>query len=269
MIATVLTEHMMFVMESAHAQPDAQAPMATGRRSRRPERLASVVVEELAQDIISGALPAGTVLPAEPALCEQFHFSRTVIREGLKLLQERGLVSVEQGRGTSVQPRESWDLLDPVVLRIALACDDEMVLLDDLIAVRRLLEGEMARVAATQLTDDELTALAENVEQMANSVGDYELFRSFDLAFHAVVMKASGSEIGRTIVQTIHLHARQAPHITAPGARASLERTVADHRAIHEALAARDGELAAARTAAHIDLAWAERRSNGFSSAPS
>ena len=224
-------------------------------------------MEELAQDIISGGLPAGTVLPPEPALCEQFDFSRTVIREGLKLLQERGLVSVEQGRGTSVQPRESWDLLDPVVLRIALAFDDDMLLLDDLIAVRRLLECEMARVAATQLTEDELAALAENVEQMATSVGDYEEFRSFDLAFHATVMKASGSEIGRTIVRTIHLHARQAPHITAPGARASLERTVADHRAIHEALAARDGELAAARTAAHIDLAWAERRSNPFSSA--
>ena len=51
-------------------------------------------------------------------------------------------------------------LLDPVVLRIALAYDDEMVLLDDLIAVRRLLECEMARAAATQLTEDELAELA-------------------------------------------------------------------------------------------------------------
>ena len=173
-------------------------------------------MEELAQDIISGTLPAGTVLPPEPALCEQFRFSRTVIREGLKLLEERGLVRVEQGRGTSVQPRDSWDLLDPVVLRIALAYDHEMVLLDDLIAVRRLLECEMARAAATQLTEDELAALAENVEQMASSIGDYEQFRSFDLAFHAAVMKGSGSEIGRTIVRTIHTARRAgpAPHRT-------------------------------------------------------
>ena len=67
---------------------------------------------------------------------------------------------------------------------------------------------------------------------------DYERFRSFDLAFHAAVMKASGSEIGRTIVRTIHMHAGRPSHLTAPGARASLERTVADHRAIYEALAA-------------------------------
>ena len=253
----------------SHSARSTGASALDAPQSRRPGRLATVVVEELAHGIISGTFPEGGVLPPEPALCEQFQFSRTVIREGLKLLQERGLVRVEQGRGTSVQPRESWDLLDPVVLRIALACDHEMVLLDDLIAVRRLLECEMARAAATHLTQDELAALAENVEQMASSVGDYEQFRSFDLAFHAAVMKASGSEIGRSIVRTMHLHAGQAPHLTARGARASLERTIADHRAIHEALAARDGELAAARTAAHIEQAWSERRSNRFSSAQS
>jgi len=252
-------------MEGTHTRSGAQVHLVLdGRRSRRPGRLGSLVVEELAHRIISGTLPEGAVLPPEPSLCEQFGFSRTVIREGLKLLEERGLVRVEQGRGTTVQPRDSWYLLDPVVLRIALACDHDMVLLDDLIAVRRLLECEMARAAATHLGEDELAALAENVEQMASSMGDYERFRSFDLDFHAMVMKASGSEIGRTVVRTIHMHARQAPHLTAPGARAALERTVADHRAIHEALAAHDGELAAARTAAHIDSAWAERRDSGL-----
>jgi DNA-binding FadR family transcriptional regulator len=137
-----------------------------------------------------------------------------------------------------------------------------MVLLDDLIAVRRLLEREMARAAATRLSEDELAALAENAERMTSSIGDYEQFRSLDLAFHAGVMKASGSEIGRTIVRTIHMNAGHALRLSAPGARASLERTVAEHRAIHQALAARDGELAATRTAAHIDSAWAERRNN-------
>jgi DNA-binding FadR family transcriptional regulator len=235
-----------------------------GRRSRRPGRLASVVVEELADRVISGALAAGDVLPTETALCDEFGFSRTSIREGLKLLEERGLVRVEQGRGTTVQPRDSWSLLDPLVIRIALAHDHEMALLDDLIAVRRLLEREMARAAATRLDDDELAALEEMVEEMARSIADYERFRALDLAFHAAVMKASGSEIGRTIVRTIHTHAGHAPRLTAPGGRPSLERTVVEHRAICEALAARDAELAATRMAAHIDFAWAARRGNAF-----
>ena len=91
---------------------------------------------------------AGEVLPTEPALCEEFGFSRTVVREGLKLLEGRGLVRVEQGRGTTVQPRSSWDLLDPDVLRMALAYDDDMALLDNLMTVRRVLEREMAATAA-------------------------------------------------------------------------------------------------------------------------
>jgi len=233
---------------------------ADGRRSRRPARFASVVVEELAQRIVSGALPAGALVPNEPALVEQFGFSRTVIREALKLLEERGLVRVEQGRGTTVQPRDSWNLLDPLVLRIALAHEHDVALLDDLIGVRRLLEREMARIAARRLTDDELAALSAIVDQMANVIDDYEEFRRFDLAFHAVVMSASGSEIGRSIVRTIHRYAGDAPPLNSPGTRASLERTVTEHREILEALNARNGELAAARTAAHIESAWAERR---------
>src|SRR5205823_2276207 len=130
----------------------------TDRRPRgngkfRPARFASVIVQELAQQIIGGALAEGDVLPTEPALCEEFGFSRTVVREGLKLLEERGLVRVEQGRGTTVQPRSSWNLLDPVVLRIALAHDHDMSLLDDLMAVRVVLERELARAAAGRQTE--------------------------------------------------------------------------------------------------------------------
>jgi GntR family transcriptional regulator, galactonate operon transcriptional repressor len=252
-------------MEDGHHSVGALVrPALDTKRSQRPKRLASVLVEELAHQILGGTLREGDVLPTEPVLCEEFGFSRTVIREGLKLLEERGLVRVEQGRGTRVQPRDTWNLIDPAVLRIALAYDDEM-LLDDLIATRLLLEREMARAAATRLSEDELAVLAENVEQMTDSIGDYEQFRSFDVAFHAVVMRASGSEIGRTIVRTIHMHAGHALRLSAPGARASLERTVTEHRAIYDALVARDGDLAAARTAAHIESAWTERRHHRFS----
>jgi DNA-binding FadR family transcriptional regulator len=229
-------------------------------RARRPARLASVVVEELAHQIIGGALPTGTVLPTEPALCEQFRFSRTVIREGLKLLEERGLVRVEQGRGTTVRSRDSWNLLDPTVIRIALEYDHDMSLLDNLIAVRRVLEQEMARAAAKRLSADDLVALAQNIEQMEASYDDYERFRSFDLSFHAIVMAASGNPVGLAVVRTIHTHAGVTAPLSMATPRSSLERTATEHRAIYEALAARDGDLAAQRVGAHIDFAWADRK---------
>src|SRR6185437_6136358 len=143
------SDHRMIGMEQTDRRP-------RGNGKFRPARFASVIVEELAQQIISGALAEGDVLPTEPALCEEFGFSRTVVREGLKLLEERGLVRVEQGRGTTVQPRDAWNLLDPVVLRIALEYDTDLSLLDDLIVVRRELEREMARAAAKRLSDEDL-----------------------------------------------------------------------------------------------------------------
>lgn len=231
-----------------------------GQPTWRPGRLASVVVEELAHQVIGGALPEGHILPTEPALCEHFGFSRTVIREGVKLLEERGLVRVEQGRGTTVQPRDMWNFLDPVVIRIALEYDHDMSLLDSLVTVRRVLEEEMARAGASRLTVADLAALAENVEQMEASYDDFERYRAFDLAFHMIVMKASRNEVGLTIVRTIHRHGGVAPPLSSASSRDLLERTVQDHRAIHKALAAGDGERAGELISTHIASAWAARK---------
>jgi GntR family transcriptional regulator, galactonate operon transcriptional repressor len=251
---------MIFGMERGHVPANGQASLNLGKHRASRRRLASVVVEELARRIISGSLPAGSPLPTEDALCREFGFSRTVMREGLKLLEERGLVRVEQGRGTTVQSRERWNMLERDVLRIALEFDENMVLLNDLIAVRRVLEGQMASAAAERLTDEELAALAANVEEMAASTDDYARFRALDLGFHRLLMRASASEIGSTIVAAIHDFASESEMLNSPGAAELLEHTVAEHRAILEALAARDGELAARRVLAHIESAWAERR---------
>jgi DNA-binding FadR family transcriptional regulator len=232
-----------------------------GTRSERPGRLASLVVDELVHAIVGGTWSAGDVLPTEPVLCEEFGFSRTVIREALMLLEERGLVRVEQGRGTTVQPRDGWNLLDPVVLRIALEYDQDMSLLDDLMTVRRVLEREMAAAAASRLTEDDLASLRASIEGMAGSAaGDYTAFQVHDRAFHSVVMKASGNAVGTTIVRAIHRHGGIRPPLSAAATRAELAATIADHRGIYEALAARDGRLAAERISEHIDSAWAARK---------
>ena len=140
-----------------------------------------------------------------------------------------------------VQSRNSWNLLDPVILGIALQYDDDMSLLDDLVNVRRVLEQEMTRAATPRLTDDELASLAANIEQMEASCDDYERFRAFDLGFHSIIMEASENRVGLTIVRAIHRYGGVRPQIsTAAATRASLERTTSEHRAIYEALRARD-----------------------------
>jgi DNA-binding FadR family transcriptional regulator len=230
-----------------------------GKRELRPARLASVVVSRLAHRIVGGELPPGSILPTEGALGEEFGVSRTVVREALKVLEERGLVRVEQGRGTTVQSRDSWALLEAEVLEIALDYDKDLVLLDDLVRVRRLLEEDMARVAATRLSDEDLAWLADNLEQMERAKADWPTFQQLDLSFHRVVMRASGSEVGRAIVSTIHAYGLRRPMFSYPATAATLELTIAQHRGILEALVARDSMLAASRIAAHIESAWADR----------
>jgi DNA-binding FadR family transcriptional regulator len=253
---------MMHRVQSTDRRSAVEPP--AGRRGNprwRPVRLASLILDELGHRIISGAFAAGDVLPTEPALCEEFGLSRTVVREGLKLLEGRGLVRVEQGRGTTVQPRSSWDLLDPDVLRIALEYDEDMRLLDDLIMVRRVLEREMAASAAGKLTDSDIAELTDLIAEMEGAYGNYDRFRTIDNAFHAVIMRASGNEIGRTIVRVIHRYGGATPPLAAtPASKAALKRTAAEHRAILDALAAGDGELAGERISAHIESRWAERK---------
>ena len=250
----------MFGMDGVQAVGAQRVVARDGNAARRPGRLASVVVEELVHAIVSGKFKEGEVLPTEPSLCDEFGFSRTVIREALKLLEERGLVRVEQGRGTKVQPRDSWNLLDPVVLRIALDYDQQMSLLDNLMAVRRVVEQEMGRAAAGRVTDAELAALLENIGRMESAVDDYPTYRGYDLEFHAIIMKASGNEVGLTIVRTIHTHGGAMQPLSSEATPAELRRTLAEHTEIYDALAAHNGDLAGERIGAHIDSAWNARK---------
>ena len=253
---------MMISVETTETDRSLEAvALRRAHLKQRPARFASVIFETLGDQIIGGVLSAGDVLPTEPALCDEFGFSRTVVREGIKLLEGRGLVRVEQGRGTTVQPRSSWDLLDPDVLRMGLAYDQDMSLLDDLMTVRRVLEREMAAAAAGHLSEAELTELADLVESMQLVYDDYDRFRALDNAFHEIVMRASGNEIGLTIVRVIHRHGGVTPPLAAtPASKAALKRTAAEHRAILDALAAGDGALAGDLVSAHIEARWAERK---------
>src|SRR5690348_17490378 len=82
----------MTTSRQANAGTAPPAPWA-----RRPTNLAKAITAELVDRIVRGVHPAGTPLPPEPALCETFAVSRTVVRGAVKILQEKGLGWVGRG----------------------------------------------------------------------------------------------------------------------------------------------------------------------------
>ena len=113
-------------------------------------RLGVAVVHDLVSAIVTGEVAPGDSLPPEDALSAHFGVSRTVIRESVKRIEEKGLVTVVQGRGTQAQPSTSWNILDPVVLSALLENDSSLGVLDELATVRSALEGSMSAEVATR-----------------------------------------------------------------------------------------------------------------------
>jgi DNA-binding FadR family transcriptional regulator len=227
---------------------------------RRPASLSKAVTTELVGRIVRGVHPPGTVLPPEPALCVTFSVSRTVIREAVKVLQEKGLVQVRQGAGTMVTPPTTWNMLDEVVLTATVAEDDSLAVLDDLVVTRRLLESDMAHVAATAADQEVVDRLRALVDRMDQLVDDPVAYREQDRAFHDAVMRASGNRIARGVVRALESQVINTASYLGRSEPALCVASNRGHRAVCERIAARDPAGAASAMFTHITDAWLVRR---------
>lgn len=228
--------------------------------ARRPTNLAKAVTAELVQRVVRGDYPAGSALPAEHALCEAFSVSRTVVREAVKVLQEKGLVRIRQGSGTQVLPSTSWNMIDELVLAAAIDEDDTLGVLDDLVVTRRLLESDMADVAARVADSAAVDRMRELVDRMDQLVDDPESYHEHDRAFHDTVMRASGNRIARAVVRSLESQVINTASYMGRTDRSLCTASNRGHRRIFERIAARDSEGAAAAMFAHITDAWLVRR---------
>ena len=237
---------------------DSPSWTAPGRAVRAS--LGSVVVETLVDQIVGGHLVVGTVLPSEADLGAQLGVSRPVVRESVKALESKGLLQSRQGVGTVVRERSDWDLIDGVVLRALVRHDESMTILDDLVIVRAALETALAEQAGARVADDGSAAISAAYDRMAASLDEPEVFARADVEFHDSVMALSGNRLGRAVVTSIHEQARTTGRYHGVPTRASLELTLREHRAVLDAIDARDGIGAAAAMRAHILGSWDRRR---------
>ncbi|MFC7245605.1 FadR/GntR family transcriptional regulator [Catellatospora aurea] len=233
---------------------DAGPPRARGTK------LGINVVQQIVNDIVRGVLTPGSTLPPEADLCDQFGVSRTVIRESVKVVQEKGLVRIEHGRGTQVTDPRQWNLLDDVVLTAIIAHDANLSFLDELVATRTALEADMAAAAATAHTAEDRLRISASLELMRSKKDNVPEFAAADAHFHDMVMAASRNRLGRAIVNSIHDKARGSMRYHGEYNEAVVRQTLDEHQAIHDAILAKDPAAAAAAMRAHITGSWSRRR---------
>ena len=225
-----------------------------------PARLGVAVVADLVAAIVTGELAPGAVLPPEGVLSQNFGVSRTVIRESVKRVEEKGLVTVAQGRGTSVNPPTAWNVLDPVVLSALVDHDDTLGVLDELSVIRGSLEASMAAAAAQRQTADRTRELEEAFKQTELNIDDFTRYNEADAHFHYVVMEQSGNRLAANITRILFARARESARFTGTPGPEAMRLTLEEHRSVLEAITRGDSEAAAKAMSEHITLAWLRRR---------
>lgn len=203
----------------------------------RPRGLHGQTVETLAARILSDEWGEGTVLDL-PALREELDISLTALREALKVLAAKGMIDARQKRGTFVQPRDQWNVLDADVMRWQTAASDNPGLLDELTEVRAVVEPAAARIAAERAGDEDLAALRTALEEMTTAGDDPEASVRADLTFHRALMAATHNNFLLQVERVIAIGLAERDklvHGSGPS-----DNPVPSHRKVLDAITARD-----------------------------
>lgn len=160
------------------------------------------VAHQIEKRILSGELRSGDRLPTERDLAEQFHASRTAVREAMKILAQKGLVDMRPGRGTIVidGAPEAMQHSIGLVMKLKLG---EVGGSDNLVEVREILETEIAALAAARATEKEIAALHEAVRVMDECLNDADAFIAADNQFHQALAKATQNTLILILVDSI------------------------------------------------------------------
>ncbi|WP_329466057.1 FadR/GntR family transcriptional regulator [Streptomyces sp. NBC_01431] len=154
------------------------------------------VLDSLGLAITAGEYPSGSVLRTDE-LAQRYDVSRTVVREVVRVLESMYLVESRRRVGVTVQPPEQWNVYDPQVIRWRLAGADRPRQLRSLTVLRSAVEPVAAGLAALKATPAQCADLTEQALGMvATSRGrQLEAYLVHDVAFHRIVLNASGNEM--------------------------------------------------------------------------
>jgi GntR family transcriptional repressor for pyruvate dehydrogenase complex len=223
-------------------------------RIRIPEikPLYEQVVELIEEKILSGELRVGDRLPTENELTTIYKVSRTVIREAMKTLKERGWVETLPAKGTFV--------VDHVAKGVGLSFDRAIRNAPDggynyLIKVREILEPEIAALAATEADKKQIAALRDIIKKMnyiLNTGYNIEEFLRTDFSFHMLLAESTGNPLIMLVLDPIVQLMRKQQEYYLLNVEESGHKSLKFHELIINAVETRDATAARRYMYEHI-----------------
>ena len=194
--------------------------------------LAEQVFERLEGEILTGKYQRGEVL-TELRLVSDLGVSRTPVREALRRLEQEHIIEITP-RGIVILGVTEQDL-------------------EDIFAVRLQIEGMASYHAAVRITDEELAELRETLELQEFYVfkRDPDRIKKMDSRFHQLIYRFCGSTVLFDTLMPLHKKVQKYRRASVENNDRAMQ-SAREHRAIYEAIAAHDAELASKYTAEHI-----------------
>ncbi|MCL5994634.1 MAG: FadR family transcriptional regulator [Chloroflexi bacterium] len=224
------------------------------------ERLSEQVAARIQDLITSGEIEVDDRLPSEHDLARQMGVSRTVIREAIKALEEKGLVRTVTGSGTYVSRVNADNMSESIGLFI----EQNSSTFEDFYELRRILEVEIAALASDRATSQDIISLEKAVRRVEEIVAAgsatpdlLEDFVQADLEFHNLLAKATHNPLLLVIQELAPEQLLDFIRLTARAAEA-VERTLSDHRKILEGVMNRDAQVCRRLMREHIDRGMQE-----------
>jgi GntR family transcriptional repressor for pyruvate dehydrogenase complex len=210
-------------------------------------KLAESVARQLLDEVRGKGLEPGTRMPSERELMTALGVGRSTIREAMNGLAMLGIIEIRHGQGAFVRDPDAGAVV-PRGIAVALARG----ITRDLFEARRLVEVEVARLAAERRTDADLAEIAGCLEEHAQAINDGLPAVGPSVRLHVSIGEAAHSQVLCSFVSSfIDVMTERGPILeTIPGYRGW---ELDQHRSVFEPIRDRDPDLAAQRMSAHLD----------------
>lgn len=226
-------------------------------QSAQAVRLGSIVVDKLSQAILDGRLREGDALPSESRIAQSFGVSKQIAREAIRDLAAMGVVKAQQGKVARVCALDA----EPLGRFFRFAVRGSANGLAEAVELRRILEPQVAALAALRHRPEQLIDFKQILDRMQASLGDVPAWIEADLDFHGMLGNMCGNRLLKFQLRALRPLTHEIMDMfNSPSdrTREDWERTYERHRLIYQVIA--EGDATGASSAMQSHFAAADDR---------